>query len=1054
MDGKQALTASIRAVADLLRGDFRRSDYGVVILPFTLLRRADCIQEPTPSADSEQPLGGLQATGGRGWLGTLLKDTADESALAEGLNQFVHHLPADVVEVLNGFSFQYSVERLAQAGLLRHVAARFAALDLRTAAVPNRQMGLVYEELARGFFDEDPQVSGEFTTPPDVSELIVRLLTDPYTPAAEPSAEPVRVYDPCCGSGGLLISIETYLRKAGKASQVSVHGQDINTTSYAMARSMRMMYGAEPGGIHCGDVLANDLYQGETFAYLTAHPPIGLHWRAQRTQVLSETGDPSGPGRFGAGVPKESDASLLFVQHVVAHMRPASDGGARAALLLGPAPLSGGGYRSGESSIRQWLLDKDLLEGVVALPNGLWPNHSRQMYLWLLSNRKPPHLRGKLVALDARDEFEAEGRQVVRRGSLTSTHIARIVARYAGCGTATPQGGVRLLDTDQLVYRDVVINRPLRQRFEISDAALAVITKSKALNTDPEPETLTEALRALNGKSWTTWRSFTTELKTSGRTAELSRSLATVVRRAIAVSDPTSEIQKDERGQPLPDADLQHVVRVQRDLDVRKFMRDEIAPYFPDAWTDRDDVRTTCELPLAPFLTSTPGSGFGPLSSVAWQIPARPGRRPEEGLPILRSAELRTAIAASTLREDDWPSLPLALCTGGDVVGRGSDWRVLPTDFGEALTPLTVLRPIGGTGPALCEWLRTGTSATGEYHAPRLAPHAPVPVALITDSAFQKLLEDLQAGRDALAENAARILPNVFHDPTAPLDEMRRDARTAASESRTVEELARPMGDPVWRAEMTYPYPVAVLCRQYRVATTFAQRKEALLKLGEALTRCIGVLALRIRIDRQGHFTRKMRDTFTRGAGATFGTWEEQIKALAAEGGITELPELEVRDLVGEGRPLSELRNLRNRSGHAKRVQPEHELEREVEVLKELIVTALEAAGWLSGVHWDVVDLCAYSGDGGFMLSGRRLRGSHPDWEPFDRPHPGTAEPHRLYVRSSTSPKALDLWQVARVEVCLGCDARELFLLHRIDERNKQMLLSCGRDHEIAHLLV
>ncbi|MFD3415570.1 N-6 DNA methylase [Streptomyces cyaneofuscatus] len=1039
MDGNRALVSAVWAVADLLRGHYPIEAYGEVILPLTVLRRADCIREP-------------QLTGGPGQLGTLLTDTADEFRLAESMNQLARDLPADVVEVLEGSAFQHVVERLAQAGLLRLVAARFAALDLRIAAVPDRQMGLAYEELARRFDEAHVRTEGEFSTPQDVSELLAWLLVGTKALAPERGGELIRVYDACSGTGGLLTSVETNLRKIGKASQVSVHGQDVNRTAYIRGRCMRMMYGADPGDIRVGDVLANDLYRGETFDYLTAHPPVGLVWKAQRSEVLSEAGNPSGPGRFGAGVPKEADASLLFLQHIAAHMRPATEGGARAALIFGPAPLHGGTHRSGETSIRQWLLDNDLLEGLVALPKRLWQNHALQMYVWLLSNRKPSHLRGKVVVLDARDEYTSEDRQLGQRRSLLAPeHIARIVERYAaGCGTATPDDAVRLLDVDQLSYREVVVKRPLRQRFEMSDAALAAITKSKAFKTDAEPE----ALHALNGKSWTTWRSFTTDLKNAGRTAELDRPLSTVVRRAIAVPDPDGEVQKDEQGRRLPDPNLQRTVSMQRDRDVQKFMRDEITPHFPDAWTDEDDIRIVCELPSAPFLSIAPGSGYGPLSSVAWQVPAFRSPRSEEGLPLLRGSDLRTATTAASLPNSDWTSLPLAACTGGDVVGQGSNWRMLPSGFGAALTPLNVLRPIGGTGPALCEWLRTGSAERADYAVPRLSAHAPIPVALITDPAFQTLLEDLQAGRDALAENEARILPNIFHDPLASLGEMRRDARTAASESRTVEELARPMSDPVWRAEMTYPYPVAVLCRQYRIATTLAQRKEALLKLGEALTRCIGVLALRIRIGRQGHFTRRMRDTFTKGGGATFGTWEEQIRVLVADGDIPELPELEARDLIGPGRPLTELRNLRNRSGHATRVQPEHELKRDVDVLKELIVTAVEAAGWLSGVHWDVVDLCAYSGDGGFTLSGRRLRGSHPDWEPFERPTPATVEPHRLYVRSPMSPEALDLWQVARVEVCTGCDARELFLLHRIDESNKQVMLSCGRDHEIAHALV
>ncbi|MGA5217105.1 N-6 DNA methylase [Streptomyces cinereoruber] len=1075
MDGKHTLADSLWAVTDWLRGRYDSSEYGIVLLSFIMLRRADCLRGPEASSEVNSSLGSepsrhTRETGlvsqappareqqsqsepaRRGSLESLLTTPPiNELALAEDLTRFATGLPSKVAETLEAFGFEHVVRRLAHAGLLRRVVSRFATLDLDARTVPTQEMGVVYEEVTRWLADASPIRRGEHSTPLGVAELTARLLVGPDAAKTE-RTETVRVYDPCCGSGGLLATVEAHLRSVGDTLRISVHGQEVAQSVCGEAHAGRLLKGAEPGDIRCGDVLLEDLHRGETFDYLTAAPPLALSWK-NRYEAIYEEADLGWSGRFGAGLPRPTDASLLFLQHVVAHMRPAGEGGARAALLFDSATLSHGGPGSGESSIRQWLLEQDLLEGIVALPDGLWPNHGAPMYIWVLSNRKPPHLRNKFLTVDAYGEVTKprRGAAGINRPHLTSEDIARIVERYTtGCSTGGSSGSV-LFEVDQCVYLQVVVDRPLRLRFEVSDAAITAIAKSKALEKEVEPEKLMEALRGLSSTSWPTWPAFTAALASKGQAAELKPLLAKVVRQAVAVSDESGEIQKDAHGAILPDMNLRRSIRVYGEQDVVAYLQKEVLPQTPDALVDQDAIQTGWTLPLAPFLTSTPTSGFGPLSSVARLIPSR-GNRPGSDLPLLNLKNLYWANSAADLTDGERTRLSLTECTSGDVVGQGMTWRVLPDNFGNAFTPLTVLRPYGGAGLALCEWLRTGANRH-ENRSSRVSVHALVPVDLITDPSFQAVLKDLQAGRDAF-ERMPRILPNVFQDPLTPFDKVRRGARTAASEARVLEDLARPMSDSVWRAEMTYPYPVAVLCRQYRVATSLAQRKEALLKLGEALTRCIGVLALRIQINRKGQFSRRMRTRFANGGGATFGTWDDQIKALVGDGDVPELPELAARDLVGEGRPLSELRRLRNQSGHASRVQPEHELKREVAVLRSLVVTALESAGWLSGIHWDVVDLCAYTGQGGFTLSGRRLRGSHPDWEPFERPHQGPVEPHRLYVRSLTSPEALDLWQVARVELCTDCDARELFLLHRVDESNKQMVLRCGRDHELVRDLV
>ncbi|MFJ7949534.1 N-6 DNA methylase [Streptomyces sp. NPDC096354] len=1114
-DGNRALADFIWSMTDLLRGGFKANQYGRVILPFTVLRRMDCLRQYKAdrwqSATTGEGAGtaAVGSTGGSGawersdpategtsqtatgpnWngaadgpggssgpgdpgvadgLGGLLRGTDDEAPrdaerlLAKEVQRFVQGFPADVVDVLDSLGFADTVRHLADVRLLRHVVSRFAALDLSSAAVSDQRMGQEYEELLRRFTEASLEISGEHTTPRDVNSLTAGLLLGPDSAVLARARAPIRVHDPCCGIGGMFSAVDDVLRSMGSPSKFLVFGQEINRETYATARSARMMKGEDPGGIVHGDVLENDRHHGETFDYLLANPPIGLMWKRQQDEVKREARELGFSGRFGAGLPRVTDSSLLFVQHMVAHMRPADEGGARAAVLFSASPLHRGGAGSGESEIRRWLLEQDLLEGVVALPGNLWPHTSIPMYVWLLSNRKTPHLRGKVIALDARRRSATLRKPLgSKRHYLADQHIAEVLQRYEAAHSgaleenqaADGENTALLLDVADLGYREVTVDHPLRQHFTMSATALATVESSKPLTRFDEADTLLRALRSLAGKTWPAWAAFEsacfTALKDAGLPVELTRPLWRLIRKAVAVPDPAGEIQKDEQRRTLPDPALRVQERVPLHQDVREFMRREIEPDYPDAWTDLGTVRIGYALPQAPFLTNQPGKGFGPLSKVARQMPSRSlTRRAKEGVPLLRGRDLQTAGTTADLPDAAESEQALAPCTGGDVVGQFGNWRLMPPEFGDALTPLTVLRPIGNSGRALCEWLRTRASEEGAV-IPRVSMNSLVPVALIKDADFDSLLGDLDVGRTALATTTSRILPNVFRDPQANVDETHQTARAAASEARIIGELIQPLGDPVWRAEWSYPYHVAALARQYRIAATLAERKDALLKLGESVARCVGVLALAVLIRRQRQsFTRKLREPFARGGGATFGTWNHLIRTLVEAGPVPELPELEgTLDPGGALGPLARLLDIRNDSGHAYGVRAAHELEREVNALEPVVVAALESVGWLSGLHWDLVDACAYTANG-FTLVGRRLRGSHPDWEPFERPRPDPLVPNRIYVEGPSSPEPLELWPIATGEVCQVCGTRELFLLNKV-EKNQVMTLRSGRDHEI-----
>ncbi|MCX5163707.1 type I restriction-modification system subunit M [Streptomyces sp. NBC_00264] len=1058
-DENGMLAALFWSVTDLLRGRFAADGYGSVVLAFTALRRLDCIRRQEAGTQLAE-----------GWLGVPAQvpdkgvTVQSEQLVADKIRQLlVTDFPAGRTEMLDSLNFARTLRDLVDARLLSRVVSYFVAVDLSPATVSDEQMGRAFEDLLQQCADASPERYGEHRTPQDITELTARLLLRPDFAALPGAAVPSEVYDPCCGTGGMFSAVEAILRNAGATGALIVSGQEVNSQSWALARLAQMMRGADPNAIVQGDVLIDDKHHGRKFEYQLAAPPFGMDWTRQKDAVHREAKDLGSAGRFGAGLPSNADSSLLFVQHLVTHMRPTDRGGGRAAIVISPSPLHRGNAGSGESEIRRWLLEQDLLEGVVALPGRLWPNTSIPSYIWLLSNCKPPHLRGKVIALDGSRSSATLRRSVgAKRQYMTARHVAELVESYEAVRggmldvrhLAESQHGALLLDAGDLGYRQVTVEQPLRQSFLVGADTLTTFEETKAVERFSDAKALVGALRSLVGQSWPTLAGFdgalSAALRDAGLASELPRPLQRTIYRDVAVADPEGEVQRGADGKALPDPALRLQERLSLDEDIDLFVRREILPHFPDAWAVHNTVKVGYSIPLAPFPRGRPRAGFGPLSKVARLIPNRTlTSRVRGGKPLLAFRDLRTTDSAAELPDAGDPQRLLASCTGGDVVGLGSNWRLLPPEFGDALTPLTVLRPINNSGHALCEWLRTHPG--GQNTTLRISVNSRVPVDLIKDPEFNRLMDTLEANRSTLASTTAGILPNVFRDPQASIDELRHVTRAAASRARLIGELVRPLEDPVWRAEWSYPYHVAALARQYRVAATPSDRYQTLLKLAEGIARCIGVLALAIEIRRKQRFTRPLQDKFTRGDGATWGTWHKSlITPLVKVGPIPELLELEgVLDPGGVIEPLTALLDGRNKNGHAYRAPAAHKVEREISALEPLVVTALESVGWLAARHWDLVDTCNYATNK-FTLTGRRLRGSHPDWEPFEYPpRAAPVEPGRIYVHGPSSDDPLDLWPIARAEVCIDCDAPELFLINKINSNRTVMTLRCSKDHEI-----
>ena len=1084
---QQDVANLIWSVADLLRGDYKLSEYGNVILPFTVLRRFDCVLADTKSEvlAKNKALAGqianvgpiLKRVGGHNFYNTsehnFVQLLDDPDSIGKNLRAYVAAFSPNVIDVLEQFRFIEQVTRLEKAGLLYVVTSRFASIDLHPRTLDNDQISRVFEDLIRKFSELSDQTAGEHFTPRDVIRLMVSLLLAPDEADLTVPGAARTIYDPACGTGGLLAETDQQIRHNGKHAFTRMYGQELNSETHAICCSDILIKGGDPEYVKLGNSFTDDQYpqnRGENgFDYMLSNPPFGVEWKRVQRFVENERDVQGWAGRFGAGTPRINDGSLLFLQHMLSKMRPANAGGSRVAIVFNGSPLFSGTAGSGESEIRRWILENDWLEVIVALPDQLFYNTGISTYFWILSNRKVPMLRDKVVVLDGRDYWSKMRRSLGYKRKLIDddqvtelTEIYRDAIAIAADPGRAHHAKVKILSRHAFGYQRIVIERPLRLRFEITQETLTALRDSKPLAGNRIGNNLARALKPLLGSVWRTKREAFDEMRhtviSGGFQWPSAPSALRAIRSAVGVTDPEGERQIIN-GQPEPDPDLRDNENVpltamesspgQLRAEIEQYVQREILRNTPDAWVDYTKVKIGFEISRLLFITTKWAEPFEPLKKFARQVATRPVTSAAElQLPVLRMSELQRVNFATELTEVPVHGERLTRCSEGDVVGSGRNWRLLPSGFGVALTPLTVLHPIGHTGRALSEWLNS-TKINDYDPGLRVSGSALVPASVITDPELDQLLEDLNDGRHKLRQTTSRILPNIFDDSASNIDDIRRTSRSAASEARMLGELVLPLEDLVWRAEWSYPYHAAALARQYRFASTLQARKEAILKLGEGIARTLGVLSLAVLIRRQGSFSNELRGQFLRGA--TFGTWLTLIRQLLANGSVPELPELgRAMDPASTYQALQKLLAFRNDSGHAHGIRSHYELKEEIERIEPVLLSILGTVSWLSGLSWNLLEECQFLGNG-YLLRGWRLRGSHPDWEPFSRPSVDPIIPNRVYSESSSSGASIDLWPVARCEVCTKCHARELFLLDKIN--GDTLLLRSLKDHSIDYIM-
>ncbi len=551
VSGFQEKASFIWSVADLLRGDYKQSEYGKVILPFTLLRRC----------------GGLRAS------------PAD-------LSVQLKKLPAEFREILDCFRFRDTLARLQKAGILPLILERFAAIDLDPASISNHEMGYIFEELIRKFSEQSNETAGEHFTPREVVRLMVRLVFQDDSGAGR------SLYDPACGTGGMLAVAEEYARERSRDARVEIAGQELNAESYAICKADALLRGHSAGSIALGNSFTHDAFAGRQFDYILSNPPFGVDWRKTEKQVRAEHERLSFRGRFGAGLPRVSDGSLLFLQHMLSKMRPE---GTRIGVVFNGSPLFAGDAGSGESEIRRWIFENDWLEAIVALPDQLFYNTGLATYIWLLTNCKSPARRGKVQLIDAATFCEKMTRSLgAKRNEIPPSQLDRICEIHRAFAEGQHS---RILLNREFGYCRITVERPLRLRFQVAPERV------RAVRNKFSPAVM-EALAGMNAQTvYRDQSSFDTALNAAFARAglKLGLTLARRIRELLADQDDTAAICRDAKSRPVPDPDLRDNEDVPLDENLEQWFACEVAPYAPDAWIAPGEPRTGYAIPFTRF---------------------------------------------------------------------------------------------------------------------------------------------------------------------------------------------------------------------------------------------------------------------------------------------------------------------------------------------------------------------------------------------------------------------------------------------------------------------
>jgi type I restriction enzyme M protein len=607
--------AFIWSIANLLRGTYKPADYGKVVLPFTVLRRLDSALEASKSKVLDEFAKNknagaaldflLQKAAGYSFYNTspydLKKAAGDTSNLKANLLSYIEGFSQNVRDIFERYEFSAQLNKLDENDLLLLVTQKFSSIDLHPDEVSNVEMGLIFEELIRKFAEASNETAGEHFTPRDVVRLIVNLL---FATDDEILSKPgvVRsVYDPTAGTGGMLSVADEYIRHLNPEARLTLFGQELNGESYAIAKADMVIKGQDIENMVWGDTLTNDGHHGKYFDYCLANPPFGVEWKKQQAFVEREHQERGFDGRFGPGTPRVSDGSLLFLLHLVKKMRPTAQGGGRIGIVLNGSPLFTGSAGSGESEIRRYFLEQDLVEAIVALPKDMFYNTGIATYIWILSNHKPSERKGKVQLIDATNEFEKLRKNLGdKRAEIGTENLKRIVEIY---DQFEDNEQSKIFNTSDFGYTTITVEQPLRLSWAVTleriESALAVKAFEKLSAGDRIK--LEEALRSESARdegTTTDQVAFTKRISNAIQGLGLSASQVKNLVAGLAEHDDDAPLVKDAKGNLVADAKLRDSENVPLSEDIEAYVSREIAPHLKDFWIDRTKDKVGFEIPF------------------------------------------------------------------------------------------------------------------------------------------------------------------------------------------------------------------------------------------------------------------------------------------------------------------------------------------------------------------------------------------------------------------------------------------------------------------------
>ncbi|NKI16890.1 SAM-dependent DNA methyltransferase [Spongiibacter sp. KMU-166] len=594
-----ATAAFIWSVADLLRGDFKQSQYGRIILPFTLLRRLECVLEPTKEAvlaqdtvvkemPEEAARKLLLHAAGQPFYNTSQMDLGKlgQNQVLENLESYIHSFSPDAREIFDYFSFTEFLVQLNEANLLYRVAGKFAGMDLHPQVLSNHDMGLVFEELIRRFAESSNETAGEHFTPRDIVRLTTSLTFCGDDDALSKPGVVRSIYDPTAGTGGFLSSGMEYLHEINEGARLATFGQELNKESYAICKADMLIKGQEVSNIKQGNTLSDDQLPTNTFDYMLSNPPFGVEWKKVQKAVVDEHKQKGFGGRFGPGLPRVSDGSLLFLMHLISKMRRPDEGGSRIGIILNGSPLFTGGAGSGESEIRRYILENDLLEAIIALPTDMFYNTGIATYVWALSNHKPEERKGKVQLINATDSFEKMRKSLgSKRKYLTEEQIEDIVRLY---GNFEESETSKIFNSTDFGYRRITVERPLKlalyPKDDLKREALAADKAWLKLDESLQQDIL-KALDAIDDEKLLSRSKFDKQLKANLEGVKLPATVLKLLHKHLGEQDEEAEVCK-AKGKPEPSSDLRDYENVPLSESIDDYFQREVLPHVPDAWID------------------------------------------------------------------------------------------------------------------------------------------------------------------------------------------------------------------------------------------------------------------------------------------------------------------------------------------------------------------------------------------------------------------------------------------------------------------------------------